>query len=437
MDIIGLIKKWTPWRRPIIRLYLKIKQRLRLPAAYIWRFFLFRTTIIAVSGSTGKTSTKELLAAILSSRFATAKTNGTWGGFRHGGVVATVLSVRPWHRYAVIETAIETPGQMERMARLLKPDMVVMLTVMSCHTNKFRNLDAIAQEKAQLLRVLAPEKIAVLNGDDPLVKAMRAVGSFQVRYFGSSQPTGIWATESRSHWPARLECQVHTIDETHRIRTSLVGTHWVTAILAALTAGRCCGIPLAAAIKSIEAYQPFWARMQPVTLPRGATFIRDEWNGSIATFEVAFQVLENATADRKLMVVSDFSDSKRKPRDRVKRLGREAARRADMVIFVGDRGSYGVKAAIAAGMKPDNAYAFFTVQKASEFLKGELRKGDLVLLKGRTSDHLSRIFLAQLGSVTCELETCSRQHLCDRCGDLGFQWTPELEGLMAPPNLHV
>ncbi len=410
---------------------------MRYPLAYVWRRVLFRTTIIAISGSTGKTTTKELLAEILSSKFPTVKTSGTWNAYKFGGVAGTILSVRPWHRFAVVETAIEAPGDMDPLVKLLRPEVVVMIGVKRCHSNTFKTIENIAQEKSKLVSSLGPDKLAVLNSDDPYVLAMRDLGSFDTCMFGTEEDTEFRASDSTSQWPGRLELQLHHQGKSHKIKTALLGTHWVDSILAALATGVRCGVPLPDAIHAIEQVNPFWARMQPVLLPNGATIIRDEWNGSITTFEMAFPVMEQAIAERKFLVTSDFSDSSLSPRDRGRRLGRHAARIADWAVFVGERSLYAKRAAIQAGMQAEHVQSFFTVAEAASFLKDELRSGDLVMLKGRTSDHLSRIFLAQLDHVTCTLGTCRRQILCDRCGQLGFQWRAELDGLMAPSHIYV
>ena len=437
MAPIRIIKKLLNVRYPLIRLLEQMISRLRYPLAYVWRFCLFRTTIIAISGSTGKTTTKELLATILSTKFLVRKTSGTWNSYKFGGVAGTILSVRPWHQYAVIETAIGSPGDMKHHVKLLRPDIVVMLGVKLCHTNTFKTLENIAREKSELVRSLGKEKLAVLNGDDSNVSAMRSLGSFKTCMFGSSDGAELRASDWTSQWPGGLKFQLHYDGKCYRITTALIGTHWIDSILAALATGVYCGVPIEEGIRAIEAVQPFWARMQPVMLPNGATIIRDEWNGSKATFEVAYSVMEQAVSERKFFVVSDFSDSSLSPRDRARRLGRQAARVADWAVFVGERCLYARRAAIQAGMQSDHVLAFYNIGEASSFLKGELRSGDLVMLKGRTSHHLSRIFLAQLDHVTCALNTCPRQILCDRCKQLGFQWKSELDGLMAPPDIFV
>jgi hypothetical protein len=117
--------------------------------------------------------------------------------------------------------------------------------------------------------------------------------------------------------------------------------------------------------------------------------------------------------------VSDYTDTNEKPRDRLAKLGRRAAATADLAVFLGDRGHYGVRAAVAAGMPPERAHAFLSLQEAAEFLKKELRSNDLVLLRGRNADHNSRLYFAQLGTLACWKVNCGKTKLCDYCPELG------------------
>jgi len=419
-----------------------------LPLAHVWRLLLFRTTIIAVCGSVGKTTTKELLAAILSEKFLLEKTNGTWGGFKFGGVAGTILSVRPWHQFAIVEVGIESKGEMEKMAKLLRPHMVVMLSVKECHLMEFNNLENIAAEKQGMLKVLRENDIAVLNSDDPLVSAMADTGPFRTVTFGQSSKH-LSVVESTSKWPQCLTIKVEENEpcdsgrspssKIHTIQSQLLGTHWVTSILAALTASVEYGISIEQATRTIEKFEPFWARMQPITLDNGVTYLRDEWNGSYDTFIEAFNTLKDADAARKIVVISEYSDSHNssKPRQKIKRLAQEIAPFVNIAIFVGDRAEYGMQAAIAAGLESEHSFAAKTTHDAAALLKAIQLKGDLVLIKGRSSHHLSRIYLAQLNNVTCNVNLCSRQYLCDRCQQLGFEWQPKYKSQMAPKQIIV
>lgn len=140
--------------------------------AYIWRRLLFRTTFIAVTGSLGKTTTKECIGAILSAHFPTAKTVRNQND--RSGIPRTIFRVRPWHRFAVIEVGTDRPGSMVRYARLVKPHLAVVLTVAGTHTKSFSTLDEAAAEKAKIVEALRRGGLAILNAEDPRVREMGA-----------------------------------------------------------------------------------------------------------------------------------------------------------------------------------------------------------------------------------------------------------------------
>lgn len=411
---------WKARRKALVRWW---RSQFLLLLARLWRPLLFRTTFIAITGSVGKTTCKECLAAILSTQFPTAKT--LFNQNERDGVPRTILRVRPWHRYAVVEVGTDWPGLVRRSARLLRPDISIVLAVAGTHTQVFATLDDTASEKAQLLEAQSPEGLAILNADDPRVHGMAAHCRPKVKTFGRSAGTDLRADEIRSRWPGRLTLRVRDRSETVLVHTNLVGEHWVNSVLAALLAAKTCGIPLAVAAAELARVEPIMARMQPVVLPSGATMLRDEWNGSPDTLAPALRVLHESDAARRVLVFSNLSDSRESSRNRARLLGRTAAQIAGLAVFIGEHARNAVKEAVALGMKPECVHAFAGLEEAARYLKSELRKGDLVLLKGRSSDHLSRIFFAQFGAIGCWKEKCSRRYVCDVCEDLRPQFDPQ------------
>lgn len=399
--------------------------------AFLWRRLMFRTTFIAITGSLGKTTATECLAAILASRFPTNAT--LEGGNARHRLAATILRTRFRHRFTVIEVGTKLPGALQRAAWMVDPDVVVVLAVAGTHTQSFRTLDDTAAEKAQLLSRLGPGGLAVLNGDDLRVLAMADRGRFRVQTLGRSSQFDLWANEVSSRWPARLSFQVHRGTESHRVSTRLVGEQWVTSVLAALTTALACGVDLEAAVAALGRVEPARGRMQPVLLPSGATMLRDEFNPSIASFPAALRVLEQADVRRRLVVLADLTDSRRKPSQRLQDLARQAARLADVLLIVGEHGKLALRAAVAAGMKPETVHGFITPPDAAAFLQTQLREGDLVLLRGCHTARMSPIYFAQLGTLGCTKPHCRRISLCDHCPELG----PGLEktgALPAPPR---
>jgi len=408
---------WKAQRKALTRWW---RSQFLLLLARMWRPLLYRTTFIAITGSVGKTTCKECLAAILAAHFPTAKT--LFNQNERDGVPLTILRVRPWHRYAVVEVATDWPGLVRRSARLLRPDISIVLAVAGTHSQAFATLDDTAAEKAQLLAAQSPDAIAILNADDPRVHGMAAHCRPKVKTFGHSAGSDLWADAVRSQWPGRLALQVHAGPETVFVNTRLVGEHWVNSVLGALLAALSCGVPLHLAARELERVEPFMGRMQPVALPSGATMLRDEGNGSLDTMAPALRVLQQADTARRVLVFSNLSDSRESSRNRARQMGRTAAQTAGLAVFIGEHGHHAVKEAVAQGMKPECARSFADLEAAALYLKSELRAGDLVLLKGRSSDHLSRIFFAQFGAIGCWKPKCTRRHMCDLCEELRPQF---------------
>jgi len=387
--------------------------------AYLWRRLLFRTTFIAITGSVGKTTAKECMAAILSTQFSTASTLNNQND--RYGVPRTMLRVRPWHRFAVIEMGTDGPGLIKRSAQLVRPHVAIILTVARCHTKVFSSLEEIAAEKASLLDAVLPGGLAILNADDSNVRQMASGRRCHVKTFGLSAGQDLWADEVSSTWPETLTLRVHTSSEVEWVRTKLVGRHWANSVLAGIAGALACGVPLKVAAAALAKVEPFPARMQPVQLPNGATMIRDEADGSYDTWQAAVKVLGDAQTARRVLVISDVSawpEKPLRPRDRYKELGRMASRVAEVAIFVSAHAHHAVKAAVAAGMHPDSVHGFTNLLKAAEHLKSELRHGDLVLLRGQATDHLSRICFAQFGEIGCWKTHCGKTIVCDHCDEL-------------------
>lgn len=398
------------------RAYARGRRRLLLLLTYVWRSLMFRTTVIAITGSVGKTTAKECLAAILSAHGVTLKTlHNRNDDF---GVPRTLRAMRPWHRFAVIELGTGTPGLIDRSARLVRPDIAIVLSVARTHTNVFPTLEAIAAEKARILAHLSRRGLAILNGDDPLVRDMAKRTAKPVVFFGQSEGCDVIADNVRSCWPDRLELRIRAGTENVSVRTQLVGVQWTSSVLAALTAAQACGMPLAAAAQRVAHVRPFTARMQPVMLPQGAVVIRDEQNGSPDTLDAMLTVLRESKASRRILVIGDVSDSKAKPKKRQRAFGRIAAELTDFAVFVGDHGHHAVRAAVTAGMDPANCHAIGDLQSAAALLRKELRSGDLVFLKSRSTDHVSRVLFAQYGTIGCWRSSCTVRSVCDLCSHL-------------------
>jgi UDP-N-acetylmuramoyl-tripeptide--D-alanyl-D-alanine ligase len=410
-------------------------------SALIWRRLLFRTTVVAITGSVGKTTTKELLARILSTEGLTLATLDTNNTAVH--VARTLLRARPWHRFVVVEIGTDSPGWIRSSACIAHPDIAVILNVGKTHTDRFPTLEDTAREKSSLLDGLGRRGVAILNQDDFRVAAMTAGRGCRVVRFGRSSEADVLGTEISATWPQRLSLSIKirsgVVDGTKSVETQLVGEHWASSVLAATAVALECGVPLTRIAEALKRVEPTPGRLDPRILPSGAAVLRDDYNGSLETFAAAFRVLREAQASRKILAITTVSDSPEGWDKRLRRIAFDAAAVCDVIVLVGvdkdtDRA---VRAAAAAGFRANAFHRFVTMHEAAEFLRGCLKTGDLLLLRGRSTDHMARLFHALVGNVQCWRDDCNLTILCDRCPRLfaenGVSLPIPLRVLESPP----
>jgi UDP-N-acetylmuramoyl-tripeptide--D-alanyl-D-alanine ligase len=394
--------------------------------AFLWRRLMFRTTFIAVTGSVGKTTAVECLKQALSTRFTV---NGTRHGDNSGRGVAQVLLRTRWrHRFTAIEVGTRKPGDLKRTSWGIAPDTAVVLAVAAVHTESFATIEDIALEKSHLVAGLGRRGLAILNGDDPRVAAMAARCRGRVVTFGRSPQCDVWASEVSSRWPARLSFRVHRGAELQIVNTQLVGEHWLHSVLAALATALCHGVELAPAAAAMARVKPSRCRMQPALLPSGAYALRDEHSRSFASLPAALRVLEQAQG-RRILVYHDAYDSGLPFRERFRAVGRIVAHSADLTLLYGTDRMRARNAMAEAGVPRESIHVFRDIWAVADFLKPNLRAGDVVLLRNAYSDGAGRVFFAQLGSVGCRVPACGKQTPCDNCAEL----RPGLESLSGLP----
>jgi len=193
---------------------------------------------------------------------------------------------------------------MRPSARLVRPDVAVILPIRRTHTDGFVDLDQHAAEKAVLLQYLAPGGLAILVGDDPRVARMADRTRFRSCLVGTSPSFDLWGDQVSGCWPKGLSFQAHWGQETCEVRTQLLGSHWVSSVLAALAAAVHAGVPLKDAARVLPHISPYTARLEPVALPGGAVIIRDDHLADIDGFMAALQVLREARTQRRVLVTS-------------------------------------------------------------------------------------------------------------------------------------
>ena len=397
-----------------------------------WRPTLRSPTFIGITGSAGKTTTKELLLGILSHGRQGVGNPASLNALPE--VAKAILRTRRTHDHCVAELSEDRPGVMDQTLALLQPSIGIVTVVQDDHLAAFASRDAMASEMGKLVTGLPKNGTAVLNADDARVLAMAAHCSAKVLTYGVSRLAELRAEEISSRWPERLQMKLVRGSERVTLRTQLCGTHWVPSVLGAIGGALAAGMTLAECAQGVAQVEPFEGRMQPVTTADGVTFIRDDFKAPLWTLDACFEFMQTAQATRKIMVIGELSDVGSKKSSKYARAARLAQEIADISIFSGPWTSSVLKA-----RRPDSQgalCAFTHVRDAAEYVNSITRAGDLILLKGTsTQDHLLRILLARNGQVNCWRDDCARHSFCNHCPErLKPSGLPALPRYASPAN---
>lgn len=408
-SLLTRLKKALAWRIKPLR------ERIVLARAHAHRRRLNQTIFLGVTGSAGKTTTKDLAVAILQQA---GPTTGNPKSLNYLlDVALLLLQVKRSDRFTVVEIAASGPNTLDGKLALTRPHVGALTVVQRDHIKNFDSLEAIAEEKGKLIFALPTDGTAVLNIDDPLVRKIGERATANRLWFGTLPEADIRLVSATSVYPEPLILELEYQGRRHTCTTSLHGTHLATATLAAIGMGIAVGIPMEQCIKALAAVTTTDGRMQIITDMRGVTFIRDDFKAPYWSFQPALDYLKNASAKRKVAVIGTLSDYSLSASKLYPKVARNAMEAADLTVFVGP---HAMRALKSRRNENDRSIIGFTeTEDAHHFLESELREGDLVLLKGSNrADHLVRLFLARRQPVTCWTRGCGYNRFCDVCPKL-------------------
>ncbi len=388
------------------------------------RTLLRRTRIIAVVGSFGKTTTAQAVSCALGPECRPPAL-----GNNRSYVAEALLRVPPTAPWSVIEVGINGPGQMQMLARMLRPKIVIVTGVGCEHNRSLFNLSVTRYEKSRMVSALDSDGLALLNGDDPNVRWMSSRTRAQVTTFGFGPGNDIRACGFQCRGPEDASMTVESAGSSRLLQTRLPSRQQALSLLAAFAVGRSAAIRPETLIERLSLFESVQGRFQPVRLPSGAVMIRDEFKSAQETVHSALDALEEIPARRRIVILGEISEPAGSMGPVYKEAGRHVGRVADLAVFVThnfQRYATGARAFLDSG-RLINAGSRF--ERAVEALRSELRPGDVVLLKGRDTQRLDRIALALMGErVGCHVQMCRLPFRCARCPQLahGFESEPPL-----------
>jgi UDP-N-acetylmuramoyl-tripeptide--D-alanyl-D-alanine ligase len=342
----------------------------------------------AITGSVGKTTTKEMLRAILSAQAPTHAAHASHNN--HWGVPLTLARLPPGAAFCVLEIGMNHAGEILPLAKLARPHVAVVTSVEAVHVGNLGSVEAIADEKADILRGLEPDGIAVLPADSPHLARLRAAAGARALTFGESGDIRMVSAETEAD---AVRVVAAACGRTIRFRLGLPGRHMATNALAAIAAAVALGVEPEAAAQALEGFAPLAGRgaRRPIAAAGGAALLIDEsYNASPASVRAALSVLGMQKAPRRIAVLGDMLELGEDACALHAGLARDVAAGADLLFTCGPS----MRALFDAAPNHLRGAHAADSEALAPLVAGAIAAGDAVLVKGSFGSAMQRVVAA-------------------------------------------
>ena len=338
----------------------------------------FDIPFVGISGSVGKTSTKEIIASVLAEHFHTHKTQGNFNNAL--GVPITLFALEETHTAAVIEMGISDFGEMSVLAEMAQPSIAVLTNVGKCHLENLKDLDGVLKAKTEMLNYLKKGGTVVLNGDDVNLRKAEIPQGANVIYYGLNEGNDIFATDIKTDNESFTDFTVHTKDGEFKARINSLGNHMVQNALAAVAVGKTLGLSESEIVTGLDNYRTIGGRANIIKTEK-LTIIDDCYNANPESMKASLKTLANFDG-RRVALLGDMKELGEKERELHFEIGSLAAElELDLIITVGDLGLEMYKAA-----RPHiDAEWYQSIEEAKLYMYEMLTIGDTVLVKASHS----------------------------------------------------
>ncbi|MFR8917908.1 MAG: UDP-N-acetylmuramoyl-tripeptide--D-alanyl-D-alanine ligase [Oscillospiraceae bacterium] len=356
--------------------------RLALKALAAWYRSRFTLPVVQITGSAGKTTTKEMVAAVLSRRYDTLKTQANFNN--DIGTPLTLLGLAPQHQAAVIETGMNHFGEIRYLGEMVRPDIAVITNVGDAHIENLGNTrQGILQAKCEIFENLAPDGIAVLNGDDPLLDTVTLPQA--ILRCGRGEGCSVRVTDVDDRGIEGIACTVTTAKASYRLMTASPGGFMIYPMAMAAAIGEALGLTGEEITAGVAAYVPTGSRMHIIRLPEGRLLIDDCYNANPQAMTEALRLLAVTQTRRRAAVLGDMGELGELTVSAHRAIGALTGElHLDSVIAIGE------KARDIAPAAP-NAQWFPSVEDALPAVRAAFTGGTAMLVKASHAMHFENI----------------------------------------------
>lgn len=353
-----------------------------------WRDTL-SVRVIGVTGSIGKSTTKELVADILSQRYCTIKNPGNLNN--EIGLPLSLLRLTEAHDRAVLEMGFYVPGEITLLCEIARPHVGVITNVSEVHLERAGSLEAIVQGKGELVESLpsAPEGVAVLNYDDPLVRPMAERTKATIFYYGLSSEADLWASNIQGLGLEGVRFVLHYHEQSIYVRVPMLGRHSVHTALRAAAVGLIEELTWEEIVGGLQNSQS-QLRLVAVHGPKGALLLDDTYNAAPPSVIAALNLLEELEG-RRVAVLGDMLELGDYEERGHRMVGARAAQVVDELVTVGERAKWIANEALQAGLTEAQIVILKDSEAAIEYLRDCVGEEDVVLVKGSRSMRMDQV----------------------------------------------
>jgi len=345
--------------------------------------------LVAITGSTGKTTTKEMLAAILTRTGEGLKSAGNFNNLV--GLPLTLLRLRPDHDWAVVEMGMSARGEIARLSEIASPNIGLITNVGPAHLETLHGLEGVARAKGELFAALQAGTTAVINADDPHVAAIPVANGVRRLLFGMSDEAEVRASEVHARG-RQVSFRLHLGDVSLPVVLPVAGSCNVLNALAAAAVAVALDVAPAEIVAGLESYQPLAGRMETVTLDNGVILLKDYYNANPLSMGAALEALDQLNGGgRRVAVLGDMLELGDESERLHQEVGAFAAKYCDLLLLLGEMAGAMARGARAAGLNARRVRIASSHEEAAICLGRALRSGDRVLIKGSRGMRMERI----------------------------------------------
>ncbi|MBN1581345.1 MAG: UDP-N-acetylmuramoyl-tripeptide--D-alanyl-D-alanine ligase [Anaerolineae bacterium] len=361
----------------------------------IWWCAQFDVRVVGITGSVGKTTSKELIASVLSQRYCVLKSKASYNN--EIGLPLTLLELGNEHEYIILEMGTYGPGEITQLASIVRPHIGVVTNVGPVHLERMGTIECIAEAKSELPQALAEDGVAILNGDDRWVRPMAHKTQARVFFYGLTPECDLWADQVESHGLEGLHFRFHYQSETIHAQVPLLGQHSVHTSLRAAAVGLVEGLSWEEIIRGLHTGEQL--RLVVVQGINDSTLLDDTYNSSPDSAIAALNLLDDLEG-RKIAVLGDMLELGGYEVEGHRRVGRRAMDVVSILITVGELGQLIGKWGLHYGMPPEKVIHVRDNEAAIVCLKDLIQKGDVVLIKGSRGMQMEQIVDALTSSLS-------------------------------------